>query len=67
VGLGIGAALGITAARFAFLPLLACAALVCLVIGRWSSRYLGGMRGDIFGAAAELTETLALTVALAVR
>jgi cobalamin synthase len=38
---------------------------VCLFVGRWSSRRLGGMRGDTFGAAAELTETLALTVALA--
>ena len=34
-------------------------------LGRWSRRRLGGVTGDVFGASAELGETLALAVALA--
>jgi cobalamin synthase len=49
-----------------FLAMLAAAVVVCALVGRWSSRHLSGMRGDTFGAAAELTETLALMAALAV-
>jgi adenosylcobinamide-GDP ribazoletransferase len=64
--LGIGAAIGAATAGIAFVPMAAVAALVCLVVGRWSSRRVRGMRGDTFGAAAELSETLALTAALAV-
>jgi cobalamin synthase len=41
------------------------AGIVCVAIGRWSTRHTAGMRGDTFGAAAELTDTLALAVALA--
>ena len=67
VGLAIGALIAIATAGLASLPMAAGAALVCAVVARWSSRHLGGMRGDTFGAAAELTETIGLAVALAMR
>ena len=41
--------------------------LAAASVGRWSSRRLGGITGDGFGAAIELGETLALLAALAVR
>jgi len=44
---------------------VACA-LVCTLLGRWSRRHLGGVTGDVFGAAAELTDTLSLAIAVAV-
>jgi adenosylcobinamide-GDP ribazoletransferase len=62
---GIGAAIAVATSGLTFLPMVAAAGVVCAVVGRWSSRHLDGMRGDTFGAAAELTETLALTAALA--
>jgi adenosylcobinamide-GDP ribazoletransferase len=40
-------------------------ALVVLVLGRWSRRRIGGVTGDVFGAATELGETLALAAVLA--
>jgi adenosylcobinamide-GDP ribazoletransferase len=64
-GLGAGAAIGVTAG-WTFGAMTAAAALVCVVVGWWSSRHLDGMRGDTFGAAIELIETLGLTAALAV-
>jgi adenosylcobinamide-GDP ribazoletransferase len=50
----------------AFVAMLVAAALVAVLVGRWSGRTLGGMRGDTFGAAAELTESLGLVAVLAV-
>jgi cobalamin synthase len=37
------------------------------LIGSWSNRRLGGVTGDVFGAAIELGETLALVTVLAAR
>jgi adenosylcobinamide-GDP ribazoletransferase len=37
------------------------------ILGRWSCRHLRGMTGDTLGATVELTETLALIAALALR
>jgi adenosylcobinamide-GDP ribazoletransferase len=44
----------------------AAIASVAAALGRWSSRRLSGVTGDVFGAAAELGETLALAAVLAV-
>jgi adenosylcobinamide-GDP ribazoletransferase len=65
-GLVIAGAIGVVTSGARFLAMLATAVVVCALVGRWSSRHLSGMRGDTFGAAAELTETLALMAALAV-
>jgi adenosylcobinamide-GDP ribazoletransferase len=64
-GLGTGAAIVILAVGVRSLAMAGVAAIVCLVVARWSSRHLAGMRGDTFGAAAELTETLGLAAVLA--
>jgi cobalamin synthase len=37
-----------------------------LVLARWSRRRLGGVTGDVFGASAELAETLSLAAVAAV-
>jgi len=66
-GLAVCAVIGAASAGPRFVPMLAVATIVCGLIGRWSSRHLAGMRGDTFGAAVELTETLAMAVALAAR
>ena len=58
--------IGAATAGLAFAAMLVAAALVAVLVGRWSARTLGGMRGDTFGAAAELTESLGLVAALAV-
>lgn len=63
-GLVAGAAIGLATTGVRFFAMLATAALVCVIVGGWSARHLSGMRGDTFGAAAELTETLALAAAL---
>jgi adenosylcobinamide-GDP ribazoletransferase len=64
-GLVIAGAVGVVTTGARFVAMLAASAVVCALVGRWSSRHLSGMRGDTFGAAAELTETLALTAVLA--
>jgi adenosylcobinamide-GDP ribazoletransferase len=65
--LGTGAAIGFITIGVRFVAMVVVAAFVCAIVGRWSSRRLGGMRGDTFGAVAELVETLALAAALATR
>jgi adenosylcobinamide-GDP ribazoletransferase len=74
VGLGvllaataIASAIGIVAIGPVFLAMLGAGALVTVLLARWSAVHLGGVTGDVFGASAELTETLALTAALAIR
>jgi adenosylcobinamide-GDP ribazoletransferase len=47
--------------------LLGVVAAVVVAVGAFSSRRLGGVTGDILGAAAELAETAALVVAVALR
>src|SRR5438876_179081 len=76
VGAGIGAAVGGTAAglvhAIAFaaagvhgLELAGIAVLSGVALGLLFFRWLGGTTGDLLGAAAELTETLALVAAAA--
>jgi adenosylcobinamide-GDP ribazoletransferase len=73
VGLGrclaaivLAAAIGLAAVGPAFGAMTIAAAAVSGLVRRWSRRQLGGMTGDTLGATAELSETLALTVALAI-
>jgi adenosylcobinamide-GDP ribazoletransferase len=47
------------------LPLLAAAVGVAVVAGLASRRALGGVTGDVLGAAAELAELAGLVVAVA--
>lgn len=65
--MAIASAVGIATIGQVFLAMLGTGALVTALLGRWSAVHLGGVTGDVFGASAELTETLALTVALAIR
>lgn len=65
--MAIASAVGIATIGPVFLAMLGTGALVTALLGRWSAVHLGGVTGDVFGASAELTETLALTVALAIR
>lgn len=67
VGVAVACAIAILAAGWAFAAMAGACLIVTVVVGRWSRHRLGGVTGDTLGAAAELTETLALTVALAVR
>jgi len=60
-------AIGVFAAGSAFGVMAATGLVVVVIVGGWSRRRLGGVTGDTLGAAAELTETLALTAALAIR
>lgn len=73
---GIGPCLVATASALAvgmltvgpvFGAMIAAGVVAAGIVGRWSRRHLGGVTGDTLGAALELTETLALAVALALR
>jgi adenosylcobinamide-GDP ribazoletransferase len=66
VGIVMVAIFGVLAVGPAFGAMAAACVGVAAVVGRWSRRRLGGMTGDTLGATIELTETLALTAALAV-
>jgi adenosylcobinamide-GDP ribazoletransferase len=67
VGLAVATAIGFVAVGPLFAAMAAAGVVVALIVGRWSRRRLGGVTGDTLGTAAELTETLALTAALALR
>jgi len=67
LGIASAAALGILTVGPAFGAMAAAAVVIGTLVGRWSGRRLGGVTGDSLGAAAELTETLALTAGLAFR
>ena len=65
VGLGIGLAVAALGARG--IVLAAGAVVVAALVGLVARRRLGGVTGDVLGAAVELTTTLALVVAVATR
>jgi adenosylcobinamide-GDP ribazoletransferase len=65
VGTLLALAIAAVAAGGRALPLLACAALTTVGIGLLSHRRLGGVTGDVMGAAIELSATLSLVTAVA--
>lgn len=67
VATAIASVVGIATVGLVFPAMLGTGALVTALLGRWSAVHLGGVTGDVFGASAELTETLALTIAVAFR
>jgi adenosylcobinamide-GDP ribazoletransferase len=64
-GIALAVALALAVCRLDALFLLAGAAAVTAVIGRVSRRRLGGVTGDVMGAAVELSATAALVIAVA--
>jgi adenosylcobinamide-GDP ribazoletransferase len=62
----LAVAIGVVAVGAAFTPMVIVAAAGTAIVGRWAAVRLGGTTGDVFGAAVELSETLALAAALAV-
>jgi adenosylcobinamide-GDP ribazoletransferase len=63
----IAGTVGVATIGPGFFAMLGTGALVTALLGRWSAVHLGGVTGDVYGASVELTETLALTAALAIR
>ena len=63
----IALAIAIPSAGVATLGMIVAVVAAATLIGWWSNRRLGGVTGDVFGAAVELAETLALVTVLAAR
>jgi adenosylcobinamide-GDP ribazoletransferase len=62
----VASAIGLVAVGSVFGAMVVAGAVTVALVRRWSRRHLGGMTGDTLGATAELSETVALTVALAI-
>ena len=62
----VALAIAIPSAGVSTVGMVAAVATASALVGWWSSRRLGGITGDAFGAAIELGETLAIAVAVAV-
>jgi adenosylcobinamide-GDP ribazoletransferase len=65
--IAIATVVGVLAVGPVFGVMAGIGVVVASIVGRWSHRRLGGVTGDTLGATAELTETLGLTMALAIR
>lgn len=65
VGLLIAAAASAFCFGFGGLILLGSAVLIAIAVGRWMTRWLGGMTGDAYGAVNELAEVGVLVIGVA--
>jgi adenosylcobinamide-GDP ribazoletransferase len=65
LGVGLSLLVAVVATGLTGLALFAAAAAVTAAVGIWSHRRLGGVTGDVMGAAVELSATLSLVVAVA--
>jgi adenosylcobinamide-GDP ribazoletransferase len=63
----IALAVAIPTAGIATLGMIVAVVAASTLVGWWSNRHLGGVTGDVFGAAIELGETFALVAGLAAR
>jgi adenosylcobinamide-GDP ribazoletransferase len=67
VGVGLGIGLAIAALGLRGIALVGAAGAATVVVGVIARRRLGGVTGDVLGAATELATTLALVAAVATR
>lgn len=66
IALGVAGAIGIAALGLVVVPASAGVAIACLVVGRLAQRRIGGVTGDVLGAAQQAGEILVLLVGVGV-